>query len=56
MMKKATDTTWFDDKNGIGSHESAVVRRLNKGIGLWLQGARLLDMIVKMQMVMMRLM
>ena len=38
-----TDLTWFNDKNGIGSHESTVVRRLNKGIGLWLQGASLLD-------------
>ena len=38
--------TWFNDKDGIGSHESAVVRRLNKGIGLWLQGPRLLHMIV----------
>ena len=37
------DLTWFNDKNGIGSHESAIVRRLNKGIGLWLQGASLLE-------------
>ena len=55
-MKKATDQTWFNDKNGIGSHESAIVRRLNKGIGLWLQGPRLLDMIVMMRMVRIRLM
>ena len=33
---KRTDLTWFNDKDRIGSHEGAIVWRLDKGICLWL--------------------
>ena len=42
------ELTWFNYKNRIRSHESAIIRRLDKRVSLWLKRPRLQNMIIVM--------